>query len=395
MGAVSYRARGLIAGLGAVLIGLSACAQQTEATPGVGSLVVSGAALGAPGATPDTLATVIALQQAATAVPTATLPPAREEAGVAAAAAASPTPTFVLLPTNTPRHTPLPTNTPRAALTPTAADVSAVFPSPTPRLGAPREIVDHYVFGRPFPRDPNNRIQDFAARSYPYGSTNYGGLATHHGIDIQNPLGTEVYAVGGGTVFYAGTDKSVQFGPQTDFYGNLVVIEHDFRLADGRPVFTLYGHLSNVAVETGERVEEQDRIGWVGATGVALGSHLHLEVRIGDPYDYGNTYNPELWLRPWPDYGTIAGRIVDEHGQRVYEATITFQMKNRAGPVRDTFSYADDTVNPDPILGEHYVRGDLPAGEYDVVVKIGGLIRYKGSATVEPGKTTWHDIQIK
>lgn len=292
-----------------------------------------------------------------------------------------PTPTFMLLPTNTPR--------------PTYTPAPATLASPTPRFDAPRAVVDHYVFGRPFPRDPNNLVQDFAARNYPYGSTSYGGLATHHGIDIQNPHGTPVLAVGGGTVFYAGEDKAVQFGPQLDFYGNVVVIEHDVVLADGRGVYTLYGHLSKVGVATGQRVAEMDRIGWVGSTGVALGAHLHLEVRIGDPTDYGSTYNPELWMRPWPGFGTITGRIVDAHGQRVYEAMVNFQLKNRAGPVRNTFSYADNAVNPDPIFGEHYARGDLPDGEYDVYVKIGGVIAYKGSATVEPGKTTWLDIQLK
>ncbi len=291
------------------------------------------------------------------------------------------TPAFVAPPTNTPR----PTYTPQ----PTAVA------SPTPRFDVPREVVDHYVFGRPFPRDPNNVVKDFPARTYPYGSTNYGGLATHHGIDIQNPQGTPVLAVGSGTVYYAGPDDELQFGPMLNFYGNLVVIEHDVVLADGRAIYTLYGHLSKVGVETGQRVAESDRIGWVGSTGVALGAHLHLEVRVGDPTDYGSTVNPELWIRPWPNFGTIAGRIVDENGERVYEATINFQMKDRSGPVRTAFSYADDSVNPDPIFGEHYVHGDLPDGEYDVYVKVGSSIRWRGTATVEPGKTTWLDIQFK
>lgn len=293
----------------------------------------------------------------------------------------APSPTFMLLPTNTPR----PTYTPEPTITAT----------PTPRLDVPREIVDHYVFGRPFPRDPDNVVQDFAARTYPYGSTNYGGLATHHGIDIQNPLGTPVLAIGSGTVYYAGDDYTTLFGPQPNFYGNVVVIEHDVVLADGRGVYSLYGHLSNVDVETGQRVEQGERIAWVGAEGVALGSHLHLEIRIGDPTDYGSTVNPELWIRPWPTYGTIAGRLVDADGARVYEATINFQMKGRAGPVRNTFSYADDTVNPDPIFGEHFARGDLPDGEYDITVKIGKAIVWRGAAAVEPGKTTWVDIQLK
>lgn len=293
----------------------------------------------------------------------------------------APAPTFTIPPTNTPRPTYTPAPTPVA--------------SPTPHLDTPRKVVDHYVFGRPFPRDPDNIVHDFAARTYPYGSTNYGGLATHHGIDIQNPQGTPVLAIGSGTVFYAGEDVTKVLGPQPDFYGNVVVIEHDVVLADGRGVYSLYGHLLKVGVETGQRVEQGERIAWVGGTGVALGAHLHLEIRVGDPTDYGSTVNPELWILPWPTYGTIAGRLVDASGARVYEAMIEFQMKDRSGPVRNTFSYADTSVNPDPIFGEHYARGDLPDGEYDVSVKVGGTIRWRGTAIVEPGKTTWLDIQLK
>src|SRR5690606_40465775 len=95
-----------------------------------------------------------------------------------------------------------PAKPPRPTYTPPPTAVA----SPTPRFDVPREVVDHYVFGRPFPRDPNNVVKDFPARTYPYGSTNYGGLATHHGIDIQNPQGTPVLAVGSGTVYYAGPD---------------------------------------------------------------------------------------------------------------------------------------------------------------------------------------------
>jgi hypothetical protein len=51
-------------------------------------------------------------------------------------------------------------------------------------------------------------------------------------------------------------------------------------------------------------------------------------------------------------------------------------------------------VNPDPYYGEYYTYGDLPAGEYQVIVRIRDVLRYKGSVTVEAGKTTWLDIQI-
>jgi murein DD-endopeptidase MepM/ murein hydrolase activator NlpD len=235
-------------------------------------------------------------------------------------------------------------------------------------------------------------VRDYASRNYPYGSTGGGQFQTHHGIDIQNPLGTAVLAAASGWVIYAGSDSITQFGPLTDFYGNLVVIEHDQRAPTGEPLYTLYGHLSRVDVAAGQRIELQQRIGQVGATGVALGSHLHLEVRIGNPYDYARTYNPDLWIRPWPTFGTLAGRITDAYGNPLHDVAITIQ--SATGPSRMTYSYADDTVNSDPYYGEHFTHGDLPEGEYTVLVRKQGVLRFKGTVTIVAGQTNWIDIRL-
>jgi murein DD-endopeptidase MepM/ murein hydrolase activator NlpD len=288
------------------------------------------------------------------------------------------TPTPTLIPTNTPRPTqPLPANTTAVAGT---------------EFDATGELRDHYWFARPFPRDPSNEIHDFASRNYAYGSTAGGGLQTHHGLDFQNLLGTSILAVASGTVFYAGNDLKTLFGPRNDFYGNLVVIEHDMPAPNGEPLYTLYGHMFRVEVKTGQRVELNERLGSVGSTGAALGSHLHLEVRIGDPYDYASSYNPDLWLRPWGGYGTLAGRIWDRDGERMYGTNIIIQSVN--GPDRYTYSYADDLVNPDSYYGEHFTCGDLPAGTYQVLVRIRGVLRYKGEVTIESGKTSWLEINV-
>lgn len=296
--------------------------------------------------------------------------------------AAPASPTATLLPTNTPRST----------------QVMLEAVTPVPVAGAlfdsSGELRDHYWLARPFPRDPNNMIQDFGARNYAYGSTAGGAFSTHHGLDFQNGFGTAILAAARGRVLYAGDDSTIMFGPRNDFYGNLVVIEHEFVGPNGAPVFTLYGHMSRVEVETGDQVEFHQKIGQVGSTGVAMGAHLHLEVRIGDPYDYYSTYNPDLWLQPWPAYGTLAGRIYDKHGERMYGTAITIQPV-RTGPGRTAYSYADDAVNPDPYYGEHFTYGDLRAGDYYVMYKVRDVIQYKAQVTIEDGKTSWIEIRLK
>lgn len=399
-----------LVGLITTLLVLSGCQNQAQSAPPV--LVQS------PTPTEDQLATLIAMQQEATRVPSATPwptdtptftpSPSATLAPTSAATSAplptsapsqtpTPSPTFTLASTPTPipaaflaSATPYPTNTPHAQppvleqITPTAA-AGALFDQSG-------EINDHYWFARPFPRDPTNAIRDYASRNYSFGTNGQGQFETHHGVDIQNPTGTAVLAVASGWVVYAGPDKDVRFGPQNDFYGNVVVIEHDMKAPDGRPLYTLYGHLLRVNVETGQRVELQQKIAQVGSTGVALGPHLHFEVRIGDPYDYNSVYNPDLWLRPWSGYGTLAGRITDATGHRLYNVEITIEPES--GPNRTTSSYTDDTVNSDPYYGEHFTYGDLPAGNYQVIVRKQGVLRYKGTVTIEQGKTNWLDIVL-
>lgn len=92
----------------------------------------------------------------------------------------------------------------------------------------------------------------------------------HKGIDYAAPTGTRVKATGDGVVEFAGMHQGG--------YGNLVVLRHQSKYT------TWYGHLSGFAkgVRKGTRVAQGDVIGYVGATGLATGPHLHYEFRIND-----------------------------------------------------------------------------------------------------------------
>jgi len=99
----------------------------------------------------------------------------------------------------------------------------------------------------------------------------------HTGIDIGVGLGTPVSAAADGVVVLAGTNV---VGGKVVGYGTYVVIAH------GGGLYTLYGHLSRLAVAAGDHVRAGQVIGLSGSTGNSTGPHLHFEVRSGaDPVD--------------------------------------------------------------------------------------------------------------
>jgi murein DD-endopeptidase MepM/ murein hydrolase activator NlpD len=89
----------------------------------------------------------------------------------------------------------------------------------------------------------------------------------HEGTDYAAAPGTPVMAAGNGTVVRAGTAGG---------YGNLIELAH----ANG--ISTRYGHLRGFArgIRPGARVSQGQVIGFVGATGLATGPHLHYEFRV-------------------------------------------------------------------------------------------------------------------
>ncbi len=288
----------------------------------------------------------------------------------------TPTPTFTPTPTSTSTPTPTPTFTPTPTSTPTPT------PTPTP---APGRGQDHYWLRRPIPPENSNYFSHF----YPYGSTGEGQYLLHHGVDFVNPMGTPVLAVADGQIVVAGDDLSqATYGPYTNFYGQLVVLHLD-RKYHGQDVFALYGHLSKINVQVGHRVQAGDVLGEVGQRGVALGPHLHLEVRVG-ANTYDHTRNPALWLQPFPGMGTIAGLVVDAQGQSVPETLITFQRADFPDkPWRETRTYPAQEVNPDAEeWQENFTMSDVTAGSYILKVHTDG-VPYTRQVEVEAGRTAF------
>ncbi|MBK8025647.1 MAG: peptidoglycan DD-metalloendopeptidase family protein [Chloroflexi bacterium] len=204
-------------------------------------------------------------------------------------------------------------------------------------------------------------------------------------------MGRTGSAAGNGVVFYAGPDTEIQFGPIFNYYGNLVVIQHDVADASGQPVYTVYGHMARVEVASGQTVAAGDKIGIVGGTGVALGPHLHFEVRVGDPYNFYSVRNPELWIRPYGGYGTLAGRVTDSNGAILYDVTLTIQS---ARITRYAFSYAGTEVSGDSVFNENFTLGDLPADWYTVTVGEGGRVRFRQLMYVYANRTTWLNVVL-
>ncbi len=262
------------------------------------------------------------------------------------------------------------------------------LPTFTPPATPDQSSDDHFWFQRPVAAGG----VVWTDKHYPYGSTRGGELRPHHGVEFNVPYNTPILAAGAGVVRVAGSDGEEIYGPHTGFYGNLVVIEHAFQYA-GQPVFTLYGHLSEVRVIAGEEVTAQEVLGLSGATGIADGPHLHFEVRVGSN-SYDSTRNPLLWLYPFPQHGVVAGRVVWPDGSLAEGAPVSLNRLDGAAPYNGSTTYSGGTVNPDGHWRENFALDDVIAGYYLVTVRADDE-RYTAETWVYPYRTSFVEITLQ
>ncbi|KKK36360.1 hypothetical protein WQ57_19720 [Mesobacillus campisalis] len=109
----------------------------------------------------------------------------------------------------------------------------------------------------------------------------------HAGIDIADGSGdTEVVAAASGTVIRSYYSSS---------YGNVVFVTHQL---NGQTFTTVYAHLENRLVETGEQITQGQLLGYMGNTGHSTGKHLHFEIHEGLwDLEKSNSVDPREYIK--------------------------------------------------------------------------------------------------
>ena len=121
----------------------------------------------------------------------------------------------------------------------------------------------------PLPSDSFVLTSSFGPRVSPFTK----GREFHNGLDLSVAEGTPVTAPAEGSVVFAGRfplSTSVNWSR----YGNCVILAHEGMFQ------TIFAHLAETTVRTGQRVQQGQTVGKVGSTGWSTSPHLHYEIRV-------------------------------------------------------------------------------------------------------------------
>jgi len=113
-------------------------------------------------------------------------------------------------------------------------------------------------------------------------------------VDRQTHLGLDLASVAHAPV-PAANDGVVAFADDLGIYGKTVIIDH------GLGLFSLYGHLSEIAIEKGRPVARGETIGNTGVTGLAGGDHLHFSTLVSGVFVDPLEWFDEKWIREHVD----------------------------------------------------------------------------------------------
>lgn len=109
-------------------------------------------------------------------------------------------------------------------------------------------------------------IQSFGPTSFALEPSYAGYLHFHTGVDLLADYGTPILAAAGGKVTAVGL---------ADYFGIRVEVTDSYGLVE------IYAHMQDVSVALGQSIQQGDRVGSVGSTGLSVGSHLHFQLQVG------------------------------------------------------------------------------------------------------------------
>ncbi len=274
--------------------------------------------------------------------------------------------------------------TPYTPVEPTHTLVPSPSPSPTASpVPLPVSSPSLFPLQVPLPDTANRRVSP----NYRFGTTMDGLREIHHGVEFENPMGTLVLAAADGQVVFAAEDAHGELSPWMDFYGNTVVLEHRLPGME-TSLYTLYAHLSEIQVQAGQQVQAGEPLGLVGMSGSADGPHLHFEVRIGKNA-YWNSSNPELWLKPDPGRGSLAGKLTSSRGKPLASLGVVLIPLDGARPQKiylQTYAAPDAFISP--LRDENFAIWNLPAGHYRLEFIVEGTLQ-RQEVIIKAGERTF------
>ena len=132
-----------------------------------------------------------------------------------------------------------------------------------------------------------------------YDATGYGssydthdGTAYHSGADLN--LDLPYFDADAHSPIYAAASGVVTFAQIAPGWGRVVVIRHDPLLSSGEVVYSRYGHVEDVQIKAGDRVQRGQQIARIGNADGLFPYHLHFDISPTD----------RLEQEPWDDPGT-------------------------------------------------------------------------------------------